>query len=545
MARDATRRGSAGMARPGRAPKPALTPGMTRSGGPDAAQPATTKPATVTVPVGVDRGVTGDDAAGRRRVGTIDRILASFRPHVDVRDEATGLSRAVPLDRVRTMVAWAWRLYALIALVTVWSSLERNIGPGREPAFGRFHAADFGGFYTGATIAHRGNYENLGNRQVQQATQQGIQQAEGTGWRWFNPLPHPPILSLATSPIARLPIRTAYWVWVAATIVAAGMAAYLLGRAMTPAVPLATTAVLVTFEPLWHLIWWGQVDAFILLPFAAGCALLVRSRSRDDDILAGAMMGVIALTPQYAIVPFLALALGRRWAAAGMAASAGALALGSALLVGRTGVDHYLDMARYFGAFSGTATVTEWAMFNIRGVLLRQYPGLTPDTGRMLVYGVSIGLGALAVAAAARALRPGRAPDLALGLVSLASLVTSYHTHRQTMVFLFVLFAALAGRALRPGVSLPMALVWLAPVIGYHFAADALRDAPYAYTFYPIQRYLTPPAILALVILAAALLVPWASRRLWWSGGDALAAGAGGVGRRKTGDGRRWTVDGR
>ncbi|MBA2753834.1 MAG: hypothetical protein H0U40_05140, partial [Chloroflexia bacterium] len=43
-------------------------------------------------------------------------------------------------------------------------------------------------------------------------------------------------------------------------------------------------------------------------------------------------------------------------------------------------------------------------------------------------------------------------------------------------------------------------------------------------TFYPIQRYLTPPAILALVALAAALLVPWVSRRLWWPGSDARAA---------------------
>ena len=80
-------------------------------------------------------------------------------------------------------------------------------------------------------------------------------------------------------------------------------------------------------------------------------------------------MGSLALIPQYAIVPFLALLWGRRRAALGMAAAGGALALVSVAMVGVKGVERYCDMAEYFGRFEGTDTVTEWAMFNIRGLV--------------------------------------------------------------------------------------------------------------------------------------------------------------------------------
>ena len=446
-----------------------------------------------------------------RHSSTLERIAASFRPRQQVTVEAP----SPPMGRARTFAVWGWRLFAVWALISAVSSVDRLIGPTSEPAFFKFHAADFGGFYTGATIAHRGDYANLGNIDTQKRVQAEIQRTEETGWKWFNPLPHPPILSFFTSPLARLPIRTAYWVWVIGSLAAAAAAAYLLGRALTPAVPVATTIIMVTFEPLWHLVWWGQVDAFILLPFAAGCALLVRARSRDDDLAAGALMGFMAIIPQYAIVPFLALAWGRRWAAAGMAAMGGALAFASVLLVGRTGIDHYREMAEYFGAFRGTDTVTEWAMFNIRGVILRQFPDLSVTTAERLVWGVSLGLAALAIVAAGRALPKRRAPDLALGLVALTALVTSYHTHRQTMVFLFVLFAALIGRSLKPGVSPWMIPVWAAPVLFFHIGADYLRDAPYRYIFYAIQRYLTPPAIGLMIVLTLVLLLPPLARRLW------------------------------
>jgi hypothetical protein len=423
--------------------------------------------------------------------------------------------REYPGERVRPAIVAIWRVYAVIALLTVAYPLDRLIGPVSIPAYSASYSpgADFGGFYTGATIAWRGDFSHLGDLDTQKRTQREIQKREGSGWKWFNPLPHPPVLSLMTAPLAALRLRVAYWVWVTLSFVAAGVAAYILGRALTPSVPLATTLVFFSYEPLWHLLWWGQVDAFLLLLFASGACLLLRARSRRDEIAAGALMGILALIPQYAIVPFLALLWGRRRAALGMAASAGALALASVAMVGAKGVERYRDLAEYFGRFRGTDTVTEGAMFNIRGMVMRMGLDMSDDALLRLVWLVAIPLAALAVVAAGRSLPAGRSPDLALSVVILAALLASYHTHRQTLVFLFVLFAAFVGRALRPGTTPWLALTWLTPVIGLHLWTVYLRNE-IPIRFYPIQKYQTPVALALLVALCAALLIPAVSRRL-------------------------------
>ncbi len=423
--------------------------------------------------------------------------------------------REYPGERVRPSVIALWRIYAVVALITVIYPLDRLVGPISIPAYqaGYSPGIDFGGFYTGATIAWRGDFSHLGDIQTQKRTQAEIQRREGSGWKWFNPLPHPPVLSLLTAPLAALRLRVAYWVWVTLSFAAAGIAAYILGRTLTPAVPLATTLVLLTYEPLWHLLWWGQVDAFLLLPFAGGVAMLLRAKSRRDEILAGVLMGFLALIPQYAVVPFLALAWGRRRAALGMAASAGALALASVAMVGIKGVERYIDMAEYFGKFNGTDTVTEWAMFNVRGMIMRMGLDLSDDALLRLVWIVAIPLAILAVAAAGRALPVGRSPDLALSAAALAALLVSYHTHRQTLVFLFVLFAAFVGRALRPGTPAWLAVAWIGPVIGLHLWTVYLRnEIPIGQ--YPIQKHQTPVAIGLLLALCAVLLVPALARRL-------------------------------
>lgn len=421
----------------------------------------------------------------------------------------------MPGELVRAAAILGWRIFAVIALLTVVYPLDRLVGPISIPAYSASYSpgADFGGFYTGATIAWRADYSHLGDLDTQKRVQRQIQKREHSGWKWFNPLPHPPVLSLLTAPLAALRLRVAYWVWVILSFVAAALAAFLLGRTLTPAVPIATTLVLVSYEPLWHLLWWGQVDALILLPFVAGAVLLLRARSRRDEVIAGVLMGILGLLPQYAVIPFLALAWGRRWAAAGMAAMGAVLAAASFALVGPAGIERYLDLMRYFGKFQGTDTVTEGAMFNVRGVVMRAGIGWSGDTLLRLVWALAIPLGILAVVAAGRSLQADRAPDLALGVAVLAALLTSYHTHRQTLVFLFVLFAAAAGRGLRPGIAAWEAALWLLPVAGAHLWTVYLRNE-IPIRFYRIQRYQTPVAIGLLLVLCAALLIPAVARRL-------------------------------
>ncbi len=100
-----------------------------------------------------------------------------------------------------------------------------------------------------------------------------------------------------------------------------------------------------------------------------------------------------------------------------------------------------------------------------------------------------------------------------MSVAILAALLTSYHTHRQTLVFLFVLFAAFAGRALRPGTNLWLALTWLTPVIGLHLWTVYLRNE-IPIRFYPIQKYQTTVDLALLLVLCAALLIPALARKL-------------------------------
>jgi hypothetical protein len=196
-----------------------------------------------------------------------------------------------------------------------------------------------------------------------------------------------------------------------------------------------------------------------------------------------------------------------------MASCGGALALGSVVLVGREGVEHYLDMAERFGRFQGTDTVTEWAMFNVRGVVMRSGLDWSGDALLALVWAVAIPLALLAIVAVGRSLKPGQSPDLALGLLALATIVTAYHSHRQTLVFLFVLYAACVGRSLRPGTPLWLTACWMLLVIGVHLWTVYLRNE-FLIREYAIQRYQTPVALGLIVVLSLALLLPATARRL-------------------------------
>ena len=197
------------------------------------------------------------------------------------------VSRAVTVKRLVLVLVVAYCGYAAYLTGPAYDRLH---GSKEEPVLQRYHGADFGGFYTGATAAARGELHQFTDPDFQRTLQQSIQTTEATGWKWFNPLPHPPVLSLITMPISAFPIREAYWVWVLLSFLSAGLAALVAGRALVPALTLPLVALMLTFEPLWHLVWWGQVDALILLPVATGFAWLIRSETDREDLVAGLLI---------------------------------------------------------------------------------------------------------------------------------------------------------------------------------------------------------------------------------------------------------------
>ena len=388
-------------------------------------------------------------------------------------------------------------------------AFQRLHGDKEEPVLQKYHGADFGGYYTGATAAARGELAEFTDADFQLALQQRIQADENTGWRWFNPLPHPSVLSLITMPISAFPIREAYWYWVLLSFISAGLSALIAGRALVPALAVPLVALMLTFEPLWHLVWWGQVDALILMPVATGFAWLIRSRTDRKDWVAGILIGFLALVPQYAILPFLTLCVARRRAAGGMMVTGGVLAAITLAVIRLDGLRGYIDFYRSYGQLGADTTVTERAMFNVRGMVFRldeRSTGidLSLATFGMVVLVVSGALAVLTIYVAGRAMARNRAPDLAVAMLVVSTVITAYHTHRQTLVFFLIPMAVVLKRAYESR-RWWIALLWLVPAGVFH-AETALLRVKYRLADYPIQNYLTPWCVAAVLAVAVVLL---------------------------------------
>ena len=233
-----------------------------------------------------------------------------------------------------------WRLYALACLIPLTIFVDLLVGPSAQEPFEPLMAVDFGAFYAAATMVRDGDARHLGEMEAQRAAQRQVQDDEDTGWRWYNAFPYPPVTSLFTAPLAEFSLVTAYWIWAALGLLAGGIASWLLARSFCPAIVWTTTAMLISFEPLWDVAWWGQIDSLLLLPVAGAVVLLRTSDEatprmrRRKDLLAGALLGFLAIKPIFVLLPLLVLAWGRPRAALGMLASGLTLALASVALVG-------------------------------------------------------------------------------------------------------------------------------------------------------------------------------------------------------------------
>jgi hypothetical protein len=373
-------------------------------------------------------------------------------------------------------IVWTWRLYAAIAVILIADQAYALFGPSDQAPFAAQRGVDVGAFYTVALMVRDGERRDLGDVDAQDAVEQNLQQRENTGWRWFEPMPHPPVVALAALPLTLLRLRTAYWLWMAGAILAAAASAWLLARRCTPQLAVGMTLILLSFRPLWGMLWWGEDDAFVLLPFLAGAALLLAPpvdapRAHRRDVAAGLLMGAIAFRPQFALVPLLALAIGRRRAALGMAASGGALALVSVALVGVHGSREYLDLWRRYDAVQlWHPGVRPDLMFNVRGAIVRLHRSMRPAIQQAVTWGLSLAVGAAAVIVGGRGLRTGRAPDLALSVAILGALLSSPHTHQQSMILLYLPLAVCVGRSLAAS-GLVARLAWAAPVLALHGTA--------------------------------------------------------------------------
>jgi len=210
------------------------------------------------------------------------------------------------------------------------------------PAGGR----DFFIQVTAGRVADLDGPRNLYEPEAQLKRQSEIRNVPATSTRLlvFN---HPPFLVDFLRPLSRLPLETAYRIWLLSELLIFGLAAYLLtagfaehGASRWQAL-LSWLAVL-GFFPVVVALAQGQ-DTAILMLGVAGWSVFVAQRR---DLSAGLILSLATIRPHIALSLAIPFVCARRRVLAGFVAGSALLGLYSVSLVGVQGALAYVDLLR-------------------------------------------------------------------------------------------------------------------------------------------------------------------------------------------------------
>ncbi len=247
----------------------------------------------------------------------------------DIRDGAW-------LDAARATVYV--RIFAVFCLLVLAGVALKSIDTAHHDSLHRVQANDFGALYAGAVLAARGQAADAYDPGKSDAiVAAGMVLPPGQNLPYF----YPPTLTLLSWPLAHLPLVAAMYVYLVLTslVFLWGLRRILPAPGVGLAVA-AVPAVLVNFLN-------GQNGALSGAIFATGAILLDRS-----PFLAGAVLGLLAFKPQFAVlVPIALLSAGRFKALFGLAAgglaflAASWLCLGQAAWAGFFAVSPHIQQA--------------------------------------------------------------------------------------------------------------------------------------------------------------------------------------------------------
>jgi hypothetical protein len=291
--------------------------------------------------------------------------------------------------------------------------------------------ADFSIGYVAGHILAFGDRHRLYDIDYQASVHRQLLPAtSGTGLPLlYNHAPHEALLYV---PLAHLPFAAAYYVWIAACVVALAIAVALLSR-ITGMRPRFVALITVAFFPIIVAFAQGQISVMVLLLYAIAARAMTRGRAA----LAGLSLAVALFKPQL-VLPFIVLLALRRhfrvltWFCLG---AAGVVAV-SLALVGISGARDYVQLARFLEAHPAQAFIFPENMENVRGVVvgLGKYVGAAGAT--MKIATIVLSLMTLAVVWLRGGRQAGNAgygfgsTDLLwLGAAITATALTSYHMY--------------------------------------------------------------------------------------------------------------------
>ena len=266
------------------------------------------------------------------------------------------------------------------------------------------------------------------------------------------PFPYPPPFGLMVAPFGVPPYAIAFALWVATTA-----ALYLLaaGRWMPRLLALAQPSVLVNG-------FIGQAGFLTSALFMGGLALIGRR-----PLLGGALLGLLVIKPQLAVLLPLALVAGGYWRAfAGAALSSTALLIAALPVVGLDGYAAFLKLA---STFAGYVAAGRWPWDELASVYALLSYFAVP---RAIAIGVHLAMAVGAAALVWRAWRgdyPGKVATLAAATLLIPPYLMTYDGMILALPIAFLLIEA---RRLQPAIA-----VWLLSLFPVG-ALFGLYDAP-------------------------------------------------------------------
>jgi hypothetical protein len=223
-------------------------------------------------------------------------------------------------------VSWAIAVIAAVGAALFYAAIGANI-------VGNAQRHDFLNLYTGATLAHEGDFARLHDPDRQFAVERTLVPDLPA----LVPFVRPPIYAGVLSPLAMMPLKTAFWAWVAIQI-AILMACWAWAARKFGSKGFMWAAV---FLPTAYGIANGQDCALMLLLMIVAYELAERDRLAASGFAIG-----LALFKFHLLLLFPVLMLiSRRWRMlGGYCAAAGVEIAGSFILGGKAGLIEYAKL---------------------------------------------------------------------------------------------------------------------------------------------------------------------------------------------------------
>lgn len=248
--------------------------------------------------------------------------------------------------------------YILLGMCTLGAAVWIALSQGLIDRSGKPLGPDFMSFYSASKLALAGEAANAWRPEAHQAAQTVVFGRGFVYWAFFYP---PPYL-LVCWPLALLPYGAALLIWTIATAGAfVGLMRLWLHKLNAEAI--IGWPVLMAMPALWLNLGYGQNGALTAAIMVGGCLLLDRR-----PFVSGAILGLLVIKPQLAIIlPFVLTATGRWKAFCALGASAAALLVASWLAVGAEGFGAFMDNSRLARATLDQGLVDPGAMQSLFG----------------------------------------------------------------------------------------------------------------------------------------------------------------------------------